>query len=120
MLPARFAQIEDRRTIIDRRALSERIAALPAGAQPEISSILSSALAAGREEIASRLRHESRHTTVPNVTTTPASNAVYHSSTRRRSELFIDQVPEPAARLDESVAELAAKRADVNVELIRL
>ena len=45
MLPAGFARIEDRRAIIDRRALSEQIGALPAGAPQKISAILSDALA---------------------------------------------------------------------------
>ena len=58
MLPTRFALIEDRRAIIDRRALAERIAALPAGARAEIAAILSGALAAGRAEIASRLARD--------------------------------------------------------------
>ncbi len=58
MLPARFALIENRRAIIDRRRLTERIAALPAGARPKIAAVLAEALAAGREEIASRLRRE--------------------------------------------------------------
>ncbi len=58
MLSARFALIENRRAIIDRRVLAERIAALPARARPKIASILAEALAAGREEIARRLRRE--------------------------------------------------------------
>ena len=58
MLPARFDLVEDRRAIIDRRALAERIAALPASARPEIAAILAEALAAGRAEIARRLDRE--------------------------------------------------------------
>jgi [protein-PII] uridylyltransferase len=52
--------IDRRRSIIDRRALAERIAALGAGAArvADISSILAEALAAGRAEVAARLTAE--------------------------------------------------------------
>jgi [protein-PII] uridylyltransferase len=58
MLPARFDLVEDRRAIIDRRAIAERIAGLPKGAQAEISAILKAALEAGRMEIARRFEAE--------------------------------------------------------------
>ena len=58
MLPARFDLVEDRRAIIDRRAIAERIAGLPKGAQAEISAILKAALEAGRVEIARRFEAE--------------------------------------------------------------
>ncbi len=55
MPPARFELVEDRRAIIDRRALGEHIARLPKGAKAEIAGILAKALKAGRSEIATRL-----------------------------------------------------------------
>ena len=58
MQPARFELVEDRRAIIDRRALSERIAGLPKGARTEIASILADALEAGRAAIGDRLARE--------------------------------------------------------------
>ena len=58
MLPARFDLVEDRRAIIDRRAIAERIAGLPKGAQAEISAIIKAALEAGRMEIARRFEAE--------------------------------------------------------------
>src|SRR4029079_86512 len=58
MLPARFDLVEDRRAIIDRRAIAERIAGLPKGAQAEISAILRVALETGRSEIARRFEAE--------------------------------------------------------------
>ena len=58
MLPARFDLVEDRRAIIDRRALAERIAGLPSGAQAGISAILKEALEAGRAEIERRFGEE--------------------------------------------------------------
>ena len=58
MRPARFELVEDRRAIIDRRALSERIGGVPKGARAEIGAILADALAAGRAEIAGRLARE--------------------------------------------------------------
>ena len=54
MLPARFDLVEDRRALIDRRAIAEQVAALPKGSQAEISAILKAALEAGRMEIARR------------------------------------------------------------------
>ena len=59
-MPApRFEQVQYRRAIIDRRAIGERIAALPAGAEKEaIGALLAEALAAGRTEIARRLKDE--------------------------------------------------------------
>ena len=49
--------IADRRAVIDRRALADRIAAVRPGKNraPEVSQILSEALASGRAEIARRL-----------------------------------------------------------------
>jgi [protein-PII] uridylyltransferase len=58
MPPARFDLVEDRRAIIDRRSLSERIAAAPRGDRTVIAAILAEALAAGRAEIAGRLARE--------------------------------------------------------------
>ena len=58
MLPARFELVEDRRAIIDRRALGERIAAVAKGDQAGIAAILAEALAAGRAEIVRRLGRE--------------------------------------------------------------
>ena len=59
-MPApRFEQIQDRRAIIDRRAIGERIAALPAGADmAAIGALLAEALAAGRTEITRRFKDE--------------------------------------------------------------
>jgi [protein-PII] uridylyltransferase len=55
-----FLDVENRRAIIDRRALAERIAAVRGGKklQTEVAAILREALAAGREEIARRLGDE--------------------------------------------------------------
>ena len=52
--------IADRRAVIDRRTLADRIAGVrPGKRQPgEISGILAEALASGREEIARRLAAE--------------------------------------------------------------
>ena len=52
--------VQDRRAIIDRRGLAERIAVLRPGKRKdeEVSSILAEALAKGREEIARRLSEE--------------------------------------------------------------
>jgi [protein-PII] uridylyltransferase len=58
MNTARFDLVEERRALIDRRALAERIAILPKGARSEIAEILSDALAAGRIEIARRFEAE--------------------------------------------------------------
>src|SRR4249919_3248452 len=58
MQPAGFALVEDRRTIIDRRALSERIAATGNADRAAVSAILAEALEAGRSEIAGRLARE--------------------------------------------------------------
>jgi [protein-PII] uridylyltransferase len=58
MQPARFELVEDRRAVIDRRALAERIAAVPKGDSAAISAILGKALAAGRAEIARRFAVE--------------------------------------------------------------
>jgi len=55
MQPARFELVENRRAIIDRRALSERIAAIATGDRAAISDILCEALEEGRAEIARRL-----------------------------------------------------------------
>ena len=53
-------EVEDPRTIIDRRALADRLQGLPAGKKltPEATSILRSALEYGRAEIAKRLTEE--------------------------------------------------------------
>jgi [protein-PII] uridylyltransferase len=57
--PPRFALIANRRAIIDRRALAEQLEALPAvSLQRDGTSLLRSALEAGREEIARRLAAE--------------------------------------------------------------
>ena len=54
--PPRYQLIEDRRAIIDRRALGERLAALPKKELPDqAGKMLRAALEAGREEIARRL-----------------------------------------------------------------
>jgi [protein-PII] uridylyltransferase len=55
-----FLDVENRRAIIDRRALAERIAAVRPGKKrnAEVSAILGDALAAGRAEIARRLEEE--------------------------------------------------------------
>jgi len=58
MQPARFELVEERRAIIDRRAIADRIAGLGHGAKAEIAAILAEALAAGRAEIARRLAEE--------------------------------------------------------------
>jgi [protein-PII] uridylyltransferase len=58
MLAARFALVDDRRAIIDRRALAERIAAISKGDQAAISAVLVEAMNAGRAEIAGRLGRE--------------------------------------------------------------
>ena len=58
MQPARFELVEDRRAIIDRRALSERIAQAPKNNQAALAAILAEALEAGRAEIARRFRRE--------------------------------------------------------------
>ncbi|MFL6724488.1 MAG: [protein-PII] uridylyltransferase [Sphingomicrobium sp.] len=53
--PPRYGLIADRRMIIDRRALAERLSALPAGdLQRQATSLLRSSLEDGREEIARR------------------------------------------------------------------
>ena len=52
---ARFELVNDRRAIIDRRALAEQIALQPSGARDGIAAILTDALHKGREEIARRL-----------------------------------------------------------------
>jgi [protein-PII] uridylyltransferase len=54
MRTARFEQVDNRRAIIDRRALAEQIAALPARSQTDISAVLKSALQLGRDEILRR------------------------------------------------------------------
>ena len=52
---SRFELVEDRRAIIDRRALAERIAAGAKGNAAGIGAILTEALEAGRKEVARRL-----------------------------------------------------------------
>ena len=53
--PPRFGLIVDRRGIIDRRALADRLNELPGGElQAAVTALLQSALASGREEIARR------------------------------------------------------------------
>ena len=56
MTSPRFDLVEDRRAIIDRRVLADRIAALPNGKQlsDEIRQVLADALDGGRAEIARR------------------------------------------------------------------
>ena len=49
----RFDLIEDRRAILDRRVVADRIAAAPEA----VGTVLAEALALGRAEIARRLRH---------------------------------------------------------------
>jgi [protein-PII] uridylyltransferase len=56
MLPAGFDLVEDRRAIIDRRALATRIAAAPA--EDGVSRLLRQAMDNGRAEIARRLSEE--------------------------------------------------------------
>jgi len=57
--PPRFTLIADRRSIIDRRALSEQLAAFPpADLQRDATRLLRTALDAGREEIGRRLAAE--------------------------------------------------------------
>src|SRR5204862_644873 len=57
--PSRYLLIADRRAIIDRRALGERLAALPdTDLQAEAGKLLRAALDAGRAEIARRLALE--------------------------------------------------------------
>ena len=57
--PPRFDLIADRRAIIDRRAVTERLSALPDRAlQGAATAILREALDAGRTEIARRLTAE--------------------------------------------------------------
>ena len=57
--PPRFELIADRRAIIDRRAVTERLSALPdRGLQRAATAILKEALEAGRTEIARRLTAE--------------------------------------------------------------
>ena len=58
MLAARFELVEDRRAIIDRRALAERIAEIGKGDGKAIGAVLAQALEAGRAEIARRLEAE--------------------------------------------------------------
>jgi [protein-PII] uridylyltransferase len=58
MLPARFELVEERRAIVDRRALAEQITVLPHGASGAIGAILAEALDRGRMEIARRLEAE--------------------------------------------------------------
>jgi [protein-PII] uridylyltransferase len=55
-----FLDVENRRAIIDRRAIADRLHGLPAGKMPlnEAASILRGALEDGRAEIAKRLREE--------------------------------------------------------------
>ena len=55
-----FLDVENRRAIIDRRAIADRIRGLRSGKKltSEVSAILRDALAAGREEIARRLAEE--------------------------------------------------------------
>jgi [protein-PII] uridylyltransferase len=55
-----FLDVENRRAIIDRRAVADRIAALRSGKKlsSEVSAILRKALGSGREEIARRLAEE--------------------------------------------------------------
>ena len=57
--PERFALIDDRRAIIDRRAIADRLTALPAKQlQRSATALLQEALDKGREEIARRLADE--------------------------------------------------------------
>ena len=59
MPPARFELVADRRAIIDRRALSERVASLPATTGKDaIVALLADALEKGRDEIGRRLAAE--------------------------------------------------------------
>jgi [protein-PII] uridylyltransferase len=51
-MPTRFASVPNKRAIVDRRALADRLAAL---ADAETAAVLKAALAAGRGEIARRL-----------------------------------------------------------------
>jgi len=58
-LPPRFALIADRRAIIDRRAVAERLGALPSvDLQRQATEVFRSALESGRAEIARRLAIE--------------------------------------------------------------
>jgi [protein-PII] uridylyltransferase len=57
--PSRYQLIADRRAIIDRRALSEQLGALPdKNLQTEAGKLLRAGLDAGRDEIARRLTAE--------------------------------------------------------------
>ena len=58
MRPARFELVEDRRAIIDRRALADRIGTIAKGDRTAITAILADAFEAGRAEIAARLARE--------------------------------------------------------------
>ena len=55
-----FLDVENRRTIIDRRAVTDQLTALPSSKKlnSEVSKILCEALATGRSEIARRLKQE--------------------------------------------------------------
>jgi len=58
-----FLDVENRRAIIDRRSVTDRIAALRTGKRlsSEVSAILRDALGAGRAEVARRLEQEPGH-----------------------------------------------------------
>jgi [protein-PII] uridylyltransferase len=57
--PPRFALIDDRRAIIDRRNLAERLEALPAdNLQQKATALLRESLDRGRQQIAARLARE--------------------------------------------------------------
>jgi [protein-PII] uridylyltransferase len=54
-MPERSHAIPNRRAIVDRRSLSDRLAALGPDDRPEVTALLKQALADGRAEIARRL-----------------------------------------------------------------
>src|SRR5688572_13616397 len=53
-----------------------------------------------------------------NPATTASSTAAYHACTRHRSDLPIDDVPQPAARGDKVPAQLLANVGDVDLDQV--
>ena len=88
--------VPNRRAIIDRRAVAERIAVLGAGKNAEVGAILADALRGGREEVARRLEREPG-----NGRAAAQATAFLHDQLVRLAHDFVCE------RLDAPVGELA-------------
>ena len=106
-MTGRFDHLPDRRAIVDRRALADRIATLPDPIPAKIAPLLRDALDAGRAEIARRLAEQVLADGLPpgvllnvNVPDGPPGSLFVHRTTRQARARWIEEFEERRDPMD--------------------